>query len=34
MDMGLGRAKKIAQDKGPIEIKYKPHNNREFKTYM
>lgn len=33
VDMGLGRAKKIAQDKGPMEIKYKK-DKKEIKTFM
>jgi hypothetical protein len=33
LDLGLGRSKKVAQDKGPFEIKYKKYE-RKFDTYL
>jgi hypothetical protein len=34
IDFGLGRSKKIAQDKGPFEIKFNKQHSRDVKTYM
>jgi hypothetical protein len=34
IDLRLGRSKKIAQDKGPFEIKFNKKHYRDVKTYM